>query len=536
MGIPSYFSHIVRSHRKIIKHFDKSYIINNLYLDCNSLIYDSFYEISQNNSNNPNHLNNQNIENNIITLVCNKILMLINLINPISNVFIAFDGVAPVAKLNQQRNRRYKSWFQQDFLNKYDDQQKSIPKWDTILITPGTIFMKNLTKKIHNFFNKKLCNKLNINIIISSSDIEGEGEHKIFEYIRNNQIIHYNTSTIIYGLDADLIMLTLNHLHICPNMFLFRETPYFIKSLDNTLNPNENYILDIPLLSNTLSFQLNNNLKPSTKQEENKIYDYIFLCFFLGNDFLPHFPSLNIRTKGIERLLDAYINIIGSKKLNLIKDKNIIWKNLRNLLIYLSNYETDYIKDEYKIRKNLKKTLKNKKGTIEEDLMIIPLKDTSVEDYINPFDSHWEYRYYKELFSIDITNEDNIKSICINYLEGLEWTLKYYSDDCIDWRWKYNYDYPPLLKHLVKYIPYFNTTFIEKKIKNPVSQYVQLAYVLPKNKLSLLPKKIFDLLSNKYSNLYSLDYHFKWAFCKYFWECHTVMPLIDIKLLEEICN
>ena len=107
-----------------------------------------------------------------------------------------------------------------------------------------------------------------------------EGEHKIYEYIRNNPEYHKNTNTIIYGLDADLIMLTLNHLHIAPNMYLFRETPHFIKSIDNSLDPKINYIMDIPLLANTLSYELNNNKKPTTLQEKNKIFDYIFLCFF----------------------------------------------------------------------------------------------------------------------------------------------------------------------------------------------------------------------------------------------------------------
>ena len=41
MGIPSYFSHFVRKHRKIIKQIKLlNKPINNLYLDCNAFIYD----------------------------------------------------------------------------------------------------------------------------------------------------------------------------------------------------------------------------------------------------------------------------------------------------------------------------------------------------------------------------------------------------------------------------------------------------------------------------------------------------------------
>ena len=80
------------------------------------------------------------------------------------------------------------------------------------------------------------------------------------------------------------------------------------------------------------------------------------------------------------------------------------------------------------------------------------------------------------------------QNISRNYLEGLEWVINYYSNDCIDWTWHYKYNYPPLLQDLKKYTPRFNTTFITNHGKNDesVSELVQLAYVLPRNSLNLL--------------------------------------------------
>ena len=112
--------------------------------------------------------------------------------------------------------------------------------------------MKNLNASVSDYYENKNKNKNNAassvsgpKYIVSSSMESGEGEHKIFEYIRKYPELHNSpdTTTLIYGLDADLIMLTLNHLHITnnKNMYLFRDTPEFIKSIDSTLDANRDY-------------------------------------------------------------------------------------------------------------------------------------------------------------------------------------------------------------------------------------------------------------------------------------------------------
>ena len=132
---------------------------------------------------------------------------------------------------------------------------------------------------------------------------------------------------------------------------------------------------------------------------------------------------------------------------------------------------------------------------------------------------------------IDI-NDDRRRQICINYIEGLEWTYNYYTDECYDWRWIYNYHYPPLLKDLCKYIPYFETTFIEKKVPYPISSTIQLAYVLPKNALNIIPNNVETLLLEKFPNMYKMNCEMEWSFCKYLWESHVILPHINIVELE----
>ena len=511
MGIPSYFSYIIKNYPNILKKFEKNFsqkeiIFNNLFLDSNSIIYDSMHDIEYKNN------DNNTFERNLISAVCKKIEDYIQQISPNELVYIAFDGVAPVAKLNQQKNRRYKSWF----INNYDSTDKD--KWDSTAITPGTEFMNKLNLQIKYHF--RLPKKYKVNkIIVSGSDEPGEGEHKIFEHIRDNSNKLLNDETVIYGLDADLIMLTINHLQYNNNMYLFRETPDFIKSIDKSLDPNCLYMIDIPMFKNNMVLYLNNDVEPTTIIENNRVFDYIFICFLLGNDFLPHFPALNIRSNGMDIVLETYRNIIGNKSKNLINNNKIIWKNVRLLIQELGKNEEDNIKNEYKTRNKMEKRnikFDDNISKFDKEMLYAPSKEREVERYINPYDDYWEARYYDMLHDIHYKDEEKMKKLCLNYIEGLEWTFKYYSTGCVDWRWSYNYHYPPLLKDLLKYIPYFDGDVLDIKQKNPVTELVQLSYVLPKNSLYLLPKKIENKLLCEYGNNYKTDYDFKWAFCKYF--------------------
>ena len=347
MGIPSYFSHIVREYGNIIKRYEKNKKMDNLYMDSNSIIYDCLFSLL-----NSYDGDNEKFEKKIIAAVISKIEVYISIIEPTNCLYIAFDGVAPVAKMEQQRNRRYKSYLEKEIKKKLDSNYKET--WDRTAITPGTKFMDKL-KKIKKYFEKN-HKRYNLNkIIVSLADEKGEGEHKIFQYIRDNKTQHQKQSTVIYGLDADLIMLCINHLSISKNIYLYRETPEFIKSINSDLEPNKDYILDIPKMAQILTKKLNGYKTPSTIIEKNKLYDYILICFFLGNDFMPHFPALNIRTNGINILMSAYENTIVKKKTNLTDGKKIFWSEIRELLEFISKSEEEYIREEYKKRERLEK-------------------------------------------------------------------------------------------------------------------------------------------------------------------------------------
>jgi 5'-3' exoribonuclease 2 len=566
--------------------------VNNLYMDCNSLIYDAV-------KNNPTYEKGRNkeYERELIVAVCNKIDYYVSLLKPRDRVFVAFDGVAPVAKLSQQRDRRYKSWYTGQIQRDIDGKLYK-ETWNTSAITPGTKFMKDLNESVVEYFLKKNGDNpasCKLEYIVSTSSVCGEGEHKIFEYMRKHPEYHNapDVVTLVYGLDADLIMLTLNHLHITKNLYLFRDTPEFIKSLDSTLDANKDYLLDIPELAESIVKYIHNyddvreagETKKIVENRElksidenvhtNRIKDYIFMCFLLGNDFLPHFPAVNIRTVGIEIILNVYRETLGKTNKFLINGMKIQWKNFGEFIKNIADREDDLMIDEHKRRDKMAKRFgssgggggynnmhgrngRNDKnqfintnkptilGSTDEvlgvddikkmdDLLMLPMKDRSVEKYINPFERDWEYRYYKALFDIEITDERR-RQISVNYLEGLEWTFYYYIQGCIDWRWCYNYHYAPLFKDLVKYIPQIDTQFITPSQHKSIEDLVQLCYVLPKANLNLLPIEVNVVLFQRLEHLYGDDYEFKWAYCKYFWESHADLPRLNIETLESVVN
>ena len=543
MGIPSMFSYIVKNHPTIIREYVKNVlIVDNLYIDGNSIVYDAYNKMDFDKL-------TESVAVSIIRSVILKIEEYISTINPSKTVIIAFDGVAPVAKLEQQRSRRYKSWYQNEITRMIFKKEKD-DSWNTTAITPGTKFMAELNDVVSKHFNSASFTRLNVqDIIVSGSNNVGEGEHKIFDYMRMNLEKHFIETTVIYGLDADLIMLSINHLSICPNIYLFRETPHFIQSIDSSLKPDANYFLDIPELTKTIVKNMNNDRELTLEQQKNKVFDYIFLCFFLGNDFLPHFPAVNIRTGGIDKLLNAYKATIGDTNEYITDGKIINWNNVRKVVKFLADLEEEFIIKEHRSRNSKEKRLMPE-NTPEEKFKkfeATPVYERDMEKYINPVKPNWQARYYNGLFGIkegikeglkegEGEGEDKIRDIAVNYLEGLEWTMKYYTSGCPDWRWKYKYNYPLLLKDLIKYIPVFNKEFVPNKPANPVSEMVQLCYVLPRSSLNLIPSKLYFELLRHHDDWYKGNCDYVWAYCKYFWESHVEMNEINIDELERFIS
>jgi len=164
---------------------------------------------------------------------------------------MAVDGVAPRAKMNQQRSRRFRTAKEAREIREMAERKgEKLPDekaFDSNCITPGmcvppppqsprliaigTVFMAKLSEQLKYFVNKKISEDSNwreCQVILSGHDVPGEGEHKIMEYIRKSRAqpdYNPNVRHCLYGLDADLIMLGL--LSHDPHFCLLREEVKF---------------------------------------------------------------------------------------------------------------------------------------------------------------------------------------------------------------------------------------------------------------------------------------------------------------------
>lgn len=453
MGIPYYFRYLVRNHPQIFSK-RKTAPITHFLLDSNSIVYDVVRALEAESAGGP------AAEHDIIRAVIAKIDDFIALIKPSGSVVVAFDGVAPLAKLKQQKQRRYKSMLERT-------GSKGLG-FDTTQITPGTPFMVSLNAGVRGHFARSST------VLVSGSDEPGEGEHKLFRYLRAVPDIG-GASVLVYGLDADLIMLSLAHLPVCPRIYLYRDK-------DNDLI--QDHFLDIAALSVRLG---------PVPGVAVRTHDYLLLSFFLGNDFMPKIPALCIRTEGINRLMEAYAKI-GQP---LTDNGSIVWRNVRALICVLAKQEHAFLLAEYTHRRKQAHRVKQ-----EDYVEMHPSIDRVVEEYIAPEREGWQARYYQTLLKSRPT-DDRKRQICVNWLQGVEWCLRYYVEGCPDWGWTYNYEYAPLLEDLATYAPYFDTEFIEANSRGPVTAAEQLAYVMPRA---------------------SDRFEIQGAFCKYAWESHVCVP------------
>tara|TARA_Y100000768_G_scaffold388895_1_gene388426 strand:- start:6351 stop:8027 length:1677 start_codon:yes stop_codon:yes gene_type:complete len=537
MGVPGLFLWFLKNYDKnnfIIKNLNCN--IESLFLDTNCLLHPQCFKILENNK----YLEHNKLEDKMIIACLEYIDYLIKYTNPSKLVYIAIDGVVPFAKIKQQRLRRFKSVKEtRDFNNLKKKFNKPIDKniWTNCSITPGTIFMDKLHNKIKLFIKNS---NYKCKIIYSSCYKEMEGEHKILQYIKKNNI--YN-NYVIYGLDADLIFLSLtlyNH-----KIYLLRES-----NIVNNDDSTSLVYIDVDILKNIIVDEIKNNvvINKDIFSKKNIINDFIFICILLGNDFLPNIPSISLHSNktllnGLDILLYCYKKTFNTLQNYLFKINNSeLTINLDIFVNFIDNliiFEQDYFKKLSQVSKYYtfhnnsyeiaKKNLQNLNFKIKDPIML------GIGDF-----EEYKKKYYKHYYFILHNSNEIIEESCLDYLKGILWNLHYYFLDCKSWDWYYKFNKAPFISDIRKYIKNINLNNYHFNLSKPLKPLKQLFCVIPPQYSFLLPKAYQFYQLNEKSNLIYLfprDFKLDMLYQHKYWKCLPIIPNIsynDLNILDNI--
>ncbi|EFX02767.1 exonuclease [Grosmannia clavigera kw1407] len=320
MGVPKFFRWLSERYPAISQLIAENRIpeFDCLYLDMNGIIHNCTHSDSDD-------AFTRLGEEEMFIRIFNYIEHLFGKIKPKQLFFMAIDGVAPRAKMNQQRSRRFRTALDAEVARKKaiaeGAQLPTDDPFDSNCITPGTEFMAKLSKQLQYFVNKKVSEDKEwqqCTVVLSGHDVPGEGEHKIMEYIRNAKAqkdYSANMRHCLYGLDADLIMLGL--LSHDPHFCLLREEVTFgrqTKTKSKELEHQNFYLLHLCIVREYLELEFQelktDKTMPFAFNMERIIDDFILMAFFVGNDFLPNLPRLHINEGALATMFSIYKRVL----------------------------------------------------------------------------------------------------------------------------------------------------------------------------------------------------------------------------------
>lgn len=524
MGIPYYFYTLYKKYanaKLMLREHEMSDIsIDHLFFDYNSMIHPCAHQVLENHTLTtlPHQLFNCDVEDEIIKHTLGYTRFIIDMLKP-KHVHIMIDGVAPRAKINQQRERRYKSHFFKTLTDKEhkerdvgSDLQERI-EWDTNKITPGTDFMNKLKQQLQVFRTVMLKDNTQLHdMYISDAEEKGEGEHKMMKVIEQ---INGGSTIFIYGLDADLIMLSL----------LSKASDRIVLLRDNTFNSKLKEsqrtftYLDIKQLQVAIYEEVRSLCDDQSFNypKDNVIADYIFLCFMMGNDFLDHLPSLLIKENGINALMKFYISSLRDSNYQPLVSldrsvplqRRIRWEMLKEILKGLSASEDYFFKSVYSVYKKQADIYKDTdltNFTTDNPDATNKCLHFCIEDSVKFNEPGYKSRYYL-YYGIN-----DIDKVCHDYLKGMMWVWGYYNGhEHNNWTWFYPHHGTPFVSDLYNFLngKLFRLQQVINDIdlmpSEPNTPLEQLMMVLPRDSLVGILHEIHPELCEKMRRMFATN-------------------------------
>lgn len=558
-----------------IKHFWKDWLskipasvkklppyVTSLFIDVNGMFYQSVYKVLPDAKQGQEKLFDElssKTEEERIFLIAEQFLMdledILRLVKPSEYLILAVDGVAPMAKITQQRKRRFleKTGFNDPDTHEDDRPSKTEKNpaslLDTRCITPGTRFMQLMDAYIKVYINNALKSRNNLfptNVIYSSYLTPGEGEHKIFEHIRAGQVKPESAgANVVWGLDSDLVMLSL--LSDLPYLYLYQERT------DNKGRTNP-YILNVDMLRDYIHKDLN-IISEEFKQIPMKTTtrDFVVMIYLVGNDFLPNIVAFDEVGISITRMMSTYQRLLSP----LTDDKGVlIWENMLKFINALSKKELKILEDtatkDFKypftiLDKSSKKTFAeidegtfgntmNKKVTATVNFP--KFQDLWYKNALEPkTEAGKKFMKKFKLEGVPFTKH-GVLDIGYQYLLGLQWILHYYQNGtkASSSRFVYTYHYAPLLTDLTVSLEYFiekkNVPSIEAVKSSTMDPNInaihQLICVMPPKAWKFIPEPFRALMSTRFADISPIKYKIEKEGIKTDKDLYTALSILSI--------
>eukprot|EP00798_Chlamydomonas_sp_ICE-L_P017271 gene17271-biopygen26183 len=580
MGIPYLFSHLRRRYPSCVRDvrsLDRVY--DCVYIDFNAVVHDALSKLS-----------NKATAEQVVQHAVDRLDSLVRCTRPRKLLFVSVDGTAPLAKMQQQRNRRFVHELTHHDVcgERREDDDDHETYLDRTHISPDTPFMRHLCRGLEAFSARFSSTCPCVDVVLSTALKPGEGEQKIFRHIADMKKKSAQSSTLlsvlVHGLDADLILMSLLSPH-WNAIELYRETTH------KACGGGGDCILDVRLLRT----QLERNIH---------VRDFVVICLLLGNDFIPSLTGLRLKTNGLSILLSMY-HLLAAGGGHYVSNISPIppWLStggpdvaagislnaLRSLMSRIAENKHQLAREEdawyneqcartyAQTNNKLKRT---NDGTADAYGMLAqhmqgssscgekyPLEnpESGIIDFVHhaSCDDLWRRRYYNALFlGAAAGSAMRIREAAMAFVAGLAWTLRYLGDQKVcSAGWTYPYDYAPLALDIQHFLSESTPHIIEElddhfsTLDRTLERFVSCVHkaastmgldtadrdqpflflILPPRPLASAMDGIMcsDAVtrSDECAFMFPSRYRLRTYLRERTWECHAIIPHVDLEVI-----